>query len=102
MLLAIVGGRFGSASEREPYSISQMEIKHAIECNLQVYIFVEADVWSEYKIYIGQNKSSNYRLINVDNLEIFNFIEELEKFSSLITIQQFKTAQSITLLPLRN
>lgn len=52
ILVAIIGGRFGSESDvNSKYSISNQEIKTAIEHNKQVYIFIEKDVDSEYYTY---------------------------------------------------
>ena len=41
ILISIIGGRFGSVSSHENYSISQMEIKTALELDKQVFIFIE-------------------------------------------------------------
>ncbi len=39
ILVAIIGGRFGSTSSKEEYSITQMEIQEAIKKNKPVFIF---------------------------------------------------------------
>ena len=39
ILIAIIGGRYGSGSEHQPYSISQMELKTALKLGKQVYVF---------------------------------------------------------------
>ncbi len=44
ILVSIVGGRFGSNSSNDSYSISQKELKKAIEIGRPVYIFVEKSV----------------------------------------------------------
>src|SRR5688572_15118750 len=49
ILVGIVGGRFGSESESGNYSITQTEIKTAIDQNKQIYIFVEKNVLGEYQ-----------------------------------------------------
>ena len=52
IVVAVVGGRFGSESHEEPgYSISQKELKRALERNIQVFIFIEKNVLSEYSTY---------------------------------------------------
>ncbi len=57
IVVNIVGGRFGSGSSEEAYSISQMELKPALRPNKQSYIFVEGAVMSEYKPYLQTRKS---------------------------------------------
>jgi hypothetical protein len=45
ILISVVGGRFGSKSDDSTYSISQTELRVALEQAKQVYIFVERDVY---------------------------------------------------------
>ena len=40
ILLALIGGRYGTGSKRSPYSISQLELKTAMDKGKQVYVFV--------------------------------------------------------------
>jgi hypothetical protein len=44
ILVHIVGGKYGSISLKEPYSISQMELKTAHDLHKQIYVFVESPV----------------------------------------------------------
>ncbi len=48
LLVSVVGGRFGSTSQHEGRSISQEELKRALDAGTQVYIFVEQAVHTEY------------------------------------------------------
>lgn len=52
ILVSIIGGRFGSQSAHLPYSISQQELKTAYELGVQVFIFVDHTVLSEYQKYL--------------------------------------------------
>jgi hypothetical protein len=52
VVVSIVGGRFGSDSQQDPYSISQMELKTAIERGKAVYIFIERSVRAEFSTYL--------------------------------------------------
>src|SRR5450755_2689178 len=38
ILVSIIGGRFGSQSNHQPYSVSQQELKTAYELGVQVFI----------------------------------------------------------------
>ena len=58
ILVSIIGGRHGSSSSHDPYSISQKELKTAIDLGRPVYIFVEKSVLAEYKTY-EKNKETN-------------------------------------------
>lgn len=53
IVVNIVGGRFGSVSFEEANSISQMELKTALKLNKQSYIFVDASVMAEYRMYLS-------------------------------------------------
>jgi len=97
ILVAIIGGRFGSESNHEGYSISQIEIKTALEQNKQVYLFIDKNVLSEYQTYLfnKDNQSIKYRF--VDNIRIYEFIELVEALPNNNTIQPFETSNEIIL-----
>ena len=74
ILVAIIGGRFGTSSDNDKsYSISNTEIKTAIEHNKQVYIFIDRDVDSEYQTYL-RNKDREIDYSFADDKRIFQFI----------------------------
>lgn len=58
ILVAIVGGRYGSESFNTQYSITQMEIKTALKQGKQVYIFIDKSVYSEYHTYLNNKDVS--------------------------------------------
>ena len=95
ILLSIVGGRFGSTSEDGSYSISQTELRVALEQNKQVYVFVERDVFHEYKTY-EKNKDTKIKWSSVDDIRIFNFLDEIYKLKSNNPVQPFETSFDIT------
>lgn len=96
ILLSIIGGRYGSRSQYEPYSISQMELKHAHDLNKQIYIFVETNVLSEYKTYLPNRSLSGFKCVHVDDSRIYKFIEEVESLSRNNPMTAFDTSQDIT------
>lgn len=99
ILVAIIGGRFGSPSMGdERYSISNAEIKTAIEHNKQVYIFIDKEVDSEYYTYIGNKDNEIYKEIkyaHVDNIKIYQFIEEIRSLKRNNVIQTFSSSSDI-------
>ena len=94
ILVAIIGGRFGSTSKDEKYSISNEEIKTAITHNKQVYIFIEKDVDAEYYTYL-KNKNSNIVYSHADDVRIYKFIEEIRSYKKNNAIQTFMSSGDI-------
>lgn len=96
ILVGIVGGRFGSEAERGNYSITQVEIKTAIEQNKQVYIFIEKNVLAEYQTYLmnKENETTKYRF--VEDKRIYKFIEEIYALPKNNIVHPFETALDIT------
>lgn len=89
ILISIIGGRFGStAFDGGGYSISQKELRTALDKGKQVYIFIEKAVLHEYRTY-DQNK---------DNLEIINAM----KFSAVDNVNIYKFLEEVFSLPINN
>jgi hypothetical protein len=95
ILVGIIGGRFGSVSGKSNYSITQTEIKTALEQNKNVYLFIDKNVHSEYQTYLinKENKKTQYRY--ADDIKIYQFIEEVFALPKNNIIQSFETAQDI-------
>jgi len=95
ILVAIIGGKFGSESTHDIYSVSQMEIKTALKNDKQTYLFIEKNVSIEYENYLLNkgNKKTSYRF--VDNVKIYEFIEEIKNLPSNNTIKEFETSSDI-------
>lgn len=97
LLVSVVGGRFGSPSENQPYSISQQELKTAYELGVQVFVFVEAPVLSEYQTYL-RNKDvteASLKYAHVDDVRIYRFLEELHALPNNNPITPFGSVQEI-------
>ncbi|TKB97298.1 DUF4062 domain-containing protein [Pedobacter cryotolerans] len=95
ILVAIIGGRFGSASKTSPDSISQTELKTAYELNKQVYIFIDKGVYSEYRFYLSNKGNENINYTYADNIKIHEFIEFVEGLPHNNTIHPFETSMDI-------
>ncbi|MGE8134457.1 DUF4062 domain-containing protein [Novosphingobium subterraneum] len=99
ILVSIVGGRFGSTSFDGISSISQIELKTALEQSKQVYIFVEKDVLSEYRFYQNnKDVTSSLKWSSVDDTKIFDFLEEMFNLDNNNAIMPFETGQDIVFL----
>lgn len=96
ILVSIVGGRFGTESNRSNSSISQIELKTALKENKQVYIFIESNVLSEYETYLINKESELMKYRYVDDKRIYQFIEEIKALNTNNNIKGFETASDIT------
>lgn len=88
MMLLIVGGRYGSLAteikekyEEEYISITNKEYKTAKKRGLPVMVFVEQNVYAEYKTYMANKAKlpSDFKFAFVDDVRIFEFISTLEQ-----------------------
>ncbi|HET6454114.1 MAG TPA: DUF4062 domain-containing protein, partial [Armatimonadota bacterium] len=52
ILVSIIGGKLGSFSSEEPYTVAQQELKKAIQSHRPVYIFIYKAVFIEYLTYL--------------------------------------------------
>lgn len=94
ILINIIGGRFGSGSTHSDWSISNEELRTAIKMKKQVYIFIEKNVLSEYETYLC-NKNNNIKYRYVDDVKIYQFVEELKSLSSNNNIKAFESSTEI-------
>jgi hypothetical protein len=95
MLVSIIGGRYGSDSGHEPYSISQQELKTAYELGIQVFIFVETAVLGEYQTYLKNKDVLGITFNYVDDPRVYRFLEEIHALPNNNPITPFGSAQDI-------
>lgn len=95
ILISIVGGRFGSRANDSTYSVSQTELRVALEQAKQLYIFVENSVYHEFRTF-EINRDSKIKWASVDNPKIFEFLSEIYLLKNNNPIQPFETSFDIT------
>ncbi|MDQ2856563.1 MAG: DUF4062 domain-containing protein [Acidobacteriota bacterium] len=96
IIIAVIGGRFGSESQQDDgSSISQNELRRALERGIQVFIFIEKGVLGEFSTYSLNKERPETRYRFVDNTKIFQFIEELQKLPRNNPIAPFETSADI-------
>lgn len=104
ILISIIGGRFGSESKQEASidkklsktSVSQEELKRAIELQKQVYIFIDKNVSAEYQTYLLNKDLQGVKYKFVDDPRIYTFIEEVKNLGVNNNIKDFETSEDIT------
>jgi Domain of unknown function (DUF4062) len=96
ILVSVIGGRYGSPSQYQPYSVSQMELKTALKHGKQVYIFVEKPVLIEYRTYKRNKTVKDITYDSVDSVKVFEFLDEINQLERNNTTAGFETSQDIT------
>ena len=96
ILISIIGGRFGTEAKQNAYSISQTELRKALKEKKQVYIFIDKNVLSEYETYQLNKDKEDVKYKFVDNIKIYQFIEEVKNLNANNNIKGFETATEIT------
>jgi hypothetical protein len=96
ILISIVGGKFGTSSAHDNSSISQMEIKTAINLNKPAYIFIEKNILAEYRTYLTNKDTKRVKYYYVDDSRIYEFIEFLDSLPKNNPIHPFETSEDIT------
>ena len=95
IVVNIVGGRFGSVSYDEAYSISQMELKTAVALNKQVYVFVDAGVHAEYRMFLRNKDVKGISYVSTDDERIFRFIADIEALPRNNQLIEFRHSDEI-------
>lgn len=95
ILISIVGGKYGSSSTYSGYSISQMEINTALKLDKQVFIFIDKNVYGEYRTYLANKDNSKVKYHFVDNVKIYEHIEFLESLPKNNPIHSFESSEDI-------
>ena len=96
ILVCVIGGRFGTESQEKPgSSITQLELRTAIENQVQVFIFIEQGVHSEYGTYSLNKENAGIKYRFVDDPRVFEFIESVHQLPRNNPIASFQTASDI-------
>lgn len=96
VLVAIIGGKFGTQSYDEKNSITQKELKKAIELGKQIYIFVERAVHSEYKTYEANKDVIGFTPTAVNDPRVYSFLDEIYALPAGNPVEAFEISDHIT------
>jgi len=95
VLVAIIGGKFGTQSKDQHNSITQNELKTAIELGKQIYVFVERPVHAEYKTYLANKDVVGFRASSVNDIRVFKFLEEIYSLPAGNPVEAFEISEDI-------
>jgi len=95
IIVSVIGGRYGADSATRDGSITQNELNEALEKGVQVYVFVEQSVLTEFETFKlnRENKKTKYRY--VDNVKVFEFLEKIYALPQNNPITPFQTSADI-------
>jgi hypothetical protein len=96
IVVCVIGGRFGSTSSDGASSITQKELKTAVERGKQIYMFVEEAVFHEHRHYLANKAITGVRYTAVDDPKIHEFLEEVYALPRGNPIFPFSVATDIT------
>lgn len=97
IIVCVIGGRYGTDSATRDGSITMNELKEALETGVQIYVFVEQNVFTEFETYQlnKENKRTKYRY--VDNVKVFEFLELIYALPQNNPITAFQTSAEISM-----
>lgn len=95
VLIAIIGGKHGTQSKDERHSITQRELKTAIDLGKQIYVFLEKPVHAEFKTYLANKDVVGFRPSSVNDIRVFQFIEEIYGLPAGNPIEAFEISDEI-------
>jgi hypothetical protein len=96
ILICIIGGRFGTeARDSGGHSITQTELKHALERGIQVFIFIESAVHSEYGTFSMNKDNADMKFKHANDRRVYEFIEALYGLPFNNAIKVFESSSDI-------
>ena len=96
ILIAIIGGKFGTQSKDGKHSITHKELKTAVDLGKQIYVFVEKSVHSEFRTYQANKEVRDFKPASVDDVKVFELIEEIYGLPVGNPVEPFELSEEIT------
>ncbi|MNJ26431.1 hypothetical protein D3C77_209140 [compost metagenome] len=102
IFILIIGGRYGGKFIGNETSITNNEYKTAIKKNIPIFALVEQGVYSEHLVFSTNKKTSadiadKIKHPSVDNIKIFDFVDEVRKEIRNNAIYSFRDFSDIEL-----
>lgn len=95
LFILIIGGRYGGNFKDSDKSITNNEYKEALKQNIPIFTLVETGVYSDHNVYNKNKKDKpdiykNISYPNIDDIKIFDFVDEVRKNGKNNAIQPFR------------
>ena len=86
----------GTESQEQPgSSITELELRTAIDNQVQVFIFIEQAVHSEFRTFLINKETADIKYQFVDNPRVYEFIESVYQLPKNNPITPFQTASDV-------
>lgn len=100
LFILIIGGRYGGNFKDSDKSITNNEYKEAVKQNIPIFTLVETGVYSDHNVYNKNKKDKpdiykNISYPNIDDIKIFDFIDEVRRNGKNNAIQPFRNFSDI-------
>lgn len=101
IFVLIIGGRYGGAFKDTDQSITNMEYEEAKKLHIPIFALVEQSVYSDHHVYTENNKKNSdidakkIKYPSIDNIKIFDFIDEVRRAPINNAIYPFKNFTDI-------
>lgn len=88
IFVLIIGGRYGGTNKETGKSITNMEYERAKELGIPIFTLIEQTVYSNHHVFTENMKEGSpvnakkIKYPSVDNIRIFDFIDEVRKSAS--------------------
>jgi hypothetical protein len=95
ILIAVIGGKFGTQAKDDRHSITQKELKTAIDLGKQIYVFIERSVHAEYRTYLANKDVAGFRPSSVNDIRVFQFLEDIYGLPAGNPVESFEISDDI-------
>ena len=96
IIVCIIGGRFGTESREEAgSSITQVELKTALSKGIQVFIFLEQNIYSEYSTYLANKENKDIKFSHATDRRVYEFIDQILALPKNNPLSTFKSSREI-------
>jgi hypothetical protein len=97
MLVLIIGGRFGGKFKNSEKSITNAEYNSAVKNRIPIFALVESGVYADHFVHQKNKENTTVQYPSVDNVKVFDFIDEVRKNSvnnALVPFRDFADIES--------
>ncbi len=97
MLVLIIGGRYGGKFKDSETSITNAEYNNAVKNRIPIFALVESGVYGDHFVHHKNRDNTTIKYPSVDNIKIFDFIDEVRKNAvnnALVPFRDFADIES--------